>query len=206
MTDLTTYEGRRAAWAAEIRSGAYVQALSMLRDLHDEPDEQVTRKQCCCLGVACELIAREAPDVLQAQEDDASSRWIYSSPGMTVLEARRIRDVTVADQFDASTGFLPRSAQQWLGVATRSPMATLDQQFLDERDALRLERRPQDLSTSLPVLPTSSALAQAGDIIALHALNDAQVPFPLIAGLIERECLIDVRTGPVESADGSEMS
>jgi hypothetical protein len=166
MTDLSTYEGRRAAWADELGSPDYEQYTGgALRSRAGGNG----KKPCCCLGVACELIIRLEPGLLIA--NSISSTYLFQA---------------VEHPKDGSSEFLPAIAAQWLGLYDTSPDAELDQDYVDAYRALN------------PIgVDLKDGAGDAGDQISLVSLNDAGVPFELIAGLIRRDRLLRVARGPV---------
>jgi hypothetical protein len=173
MTDLSTYEGRRAAWADELGSPDYVQYTGGA--LRTTMPLDLDKKSCCCLGVACELILRVAPGVLE--RDQRANVYGYRGQGKR-------------DEF--SIDYLPEEASEWLGIYDSIGDVVLDQEYFDAIEALEtLEIK--DL-TGLVV----------GSEISLASLNDSGVPFSVIAGLISRGALVQTRNGPVRDTRGDQ--
>jgi hypothetical protein len=91
---------------------------------------------------------------------------------------------------DGSSEFLPDAAAKWLGLYDTSPDALLDQEYVDAYGSLELN----------PDVHANDLKGGAGDVddrVSLVSLNDAGVPFELIAGLIRRDRLLRVARGPV---------
>jgi hypothetical protein len=79
--------GIRTQWTAALRSGEYLQAASYLRD----------GDRYCCLGVLCELAARDG--ILKAVKRDGVPFWSY----------------------DGRSDYLPESVQDWAGLNSANP-------------------------------------------------------------------------------------
>ncbi|HEY5787671.1 MAG TPA: hypothetical protein VIT65_23145 [Microlunatus sp.] len=186
MTDLSTYEGRRAAWADELDSDRYEQYTGgalRLRYQNIDTDDPTMKPQCCCLGVGCELVIKHAPELLGRAA--YASKYSYQHPNL---------DPDLQQQ----VSFMPKEAYDWLGLPGGNPTATLDQAFIEAFEALQLERSEAGEEPILLTNPhTDRATNQLleGMSLELAGMNDAKVPFTLIAGLIRRECLDHVQTG-----------
>lgn len=213
--EMATYEGRRKAWARWVASDQFSQARSALRT-EAMPDE---KPRCCCLGVACEMILVSEPDLIE-RFDSYMGKFVYGEPNPELRDPTRlykaVHDLSPTENFELTTGFLPQPAADWLGVEPK-PLAVLDEQFVAEwtawREAeitARLEStNPDDeiedkekfraeafLIDGLGMEPGAEGPAEDGMLAFLHTLNDSEVPFDLIAGLIERERISAAKTGP----------
>ncbi len=97
-------------WVAALRSGEYQQCQSRLRDADVKEGsgaEQITPgARFCCLGVLCDLYAKEHPHARWITEEASDSVWCLFAP-----------DVTSAHVYEGSDRFvLPRIVCNWSGV------------------------------------------------------------------------------------------
>ena len=200
---LETYEGRRSVWADFVDSGGYVQGYAALRSITDGADG---RPRCCCLGVACEMVIELGTGIIEvfdpATAHLSTEKYTYAKD----LEAmQRAMERPEHGHEDASAGFLPGPVQEWLGVATK-PMVALDQEFLDawNRELEEHVRAAKDaglepvMESTLPIPGLGQGIPRVDDAAFLHSLNDAHVPFSVIAGLIRRERILHAAVGPIK--------
>jgi hypothetical protein len=106
VTPLDMDPGIRARWTAALRSGDYEQGRGALR----------TDYGFCCLGVLCDLAARDG--VVEAVQDE-SGYW----------------------QYDDETGRLPRSVFEWADLDDSNPQVMIHGMYLVELATLNDDLR-----------------------------------------------------------------
>lgn len=94
-------------WVAALRSGEYRQTQGVLKDSNGF----------CCLGVACDLYAKEHPQAC----------WLYTDKGVCIFNALPSQPTTST----RSGTVLPAPVQQWLGITSADgELAGIDESLL----------------------------------------------------------------------------
>ena len=94
-------------WVAALRSGEYRQTQGILQDSNGF----------CCLGVACDLYAKEHPE----------ARWMQTDNGVYIFNALPSQPTTSV----RSGTILPAPVQQWLGLTSADgELAGIDESLL----------------------------------------------------------------------------
>lgn len=88
------YEAHKRAWVEALRSGNYQQAHGLLCEIDGE-GEPVGY---CCLGVLCDLAAKDCAPV-----------------------TRRLNKEELRVEFDDSIGYLPQSVRDWANLNSDDP-------------------------------------------------------------------------------------
>lgn len=91
-------------WIAALRSGEYIQGQSALKQKFIDEETKETKFKYCCLGVLCELAAKE--DIVKAYDPSVS----YPSMGF----------VDPVQPYTKETSYLPQAVQTWAGLYSRT--------------------------------------------------------------------------------------
>lgn len=166
-------------WVAALKSGTYEQALSVLHVVDDGY---------CCLGVACDIsgLGRWFVNVV---DDDPDSEGSEPEPIPNLLYVEHGYDTD--DIYHCSESVLPEGVQEWLGLATNGgDFALTDAQYkaLSEKASKYGVDIAGARSLSLAgTMPPIFRTGEGGWKGSLTALNDAGLPFELIAYVVEME-------------------
>ena len=121
-------------WVKALRSGKYKQTREQLReaDKEDQPTNAF-----CCLGVLCDLFAKEHP----------SAKWLDRKTAEDVLNLKTsgcafsVADKAAPDGVSVSAGILPDPVMRWAGIKESNGDFTLTDNVrkrdLDDNQAAR---------------------------------------------------------------------
>jgi hypothetical protein len=109
MTPVISLNENAKKWVRALRSGLFQQGQGYLRKENDGNSEGVKSPDLfCCLGVACELAAIE---------------------GVNISKRKKTEHIDGEYEYDGSTGLLPESVLEWLGLSSTDGHFQLENHF-----------------------------------------------------------------------------
>ena len=179
MTAMTTNRARRAAavaqWLAALREADFGQANGYLRR-----DDDYGKPHYCCLGVACEISGIGDWYDLDLDPDADGSEWtaIAAVRAYAILaDGDDDLDPELLDPgFIGHTRRLPAEVRYQLGLSTETGEYVATPEWL-----VALARDYPEAAATL----ADANLYLAGGGFSLASLNDAGIPFAVIADVIE---------------------
>lgn len=151
----------RENWIPALRSGKYPQGQLTLK--HND--------HYCCLGVLCEI----SPNVTFIDVDT------FNETRRDMVYDANIYDIAVCDSGDYNALVLPRDIAIEYGIHEGTSITLPPNTFVDDVEALRILERTRTIS---------EFATQEGDDIMIHltSMNDTDVPFDIIADVLEDIC------------------